>query len=50
MEKRYTQSLINLKEAIKICDEVNIYDNTDEFMQLINIKSGKLTWKDKIMP
>ncbi|BCZ47225.1 hypothetical protein psyc5s11_32920 [Clostridium gelidum] len=38
------------KDVIKICDEVNIYDNTDEFIQLINIKSGKLTWKDKSMP
>lgn len=45
-----TQSLLNLKEAIKLCDEVNIYDNTYEFIQLINIKNGKLTWKDKIMP
>ncbi len=50
IEKRYAQSLINLKDVIKICDEVNIYDNTDEFIQLINIKNGKLTWKDKIMP
>ena len=50
IEKRYTQSLLNLSDVIKICDEVNIYDNTDEFIQLINIKSGKLTWKDKIMP
>lgn len=50
IEKRYTQSLLNLKEAIKLCDEVNIYDNTYEFIQLINIKNGKLTWKDKIMP
>ena len=50
IEKRYVQSLINLKEAIKICDEVNIYDNTDEFIKLINIKNGELTWKDKIIP
>jgi len=50
IEKRYSQSLLNLRDVIKICDEVNIYDNTDEFIQLINIKSGKLTWKDKIMP
>jgi predicted ABC-type ATPase len=41
---------MNLKEAIKLCDEVNIYDNTREFIQLINIKSGKLIWENKIMP
>lgn len=49
IEKRYSNSLINLKEAIKMCDEVNIYDNTHEFIELINIKSGKLIWKSNIM-
>ncbi len=50
IEKRYTESLLNLEALIKICDEVNIFDNTNEFIQLINIKNGKLIWKDKIMP
>ena len=34
---------------IIICNEVNIYYNTNKFIQLINIKNGKLIWKDKIM-
>lgn len=50
IEKRYTESLLNLKDVINICDEVNIYDNTNEFIQLINIKNGKLIWRDKIIP
>ncbi|OOM80298.1 hypothetical protein CLPUN_13370 [Clostridium puniceum] len=50
IEKRYAESLLNLKDAINICDEVNIYDNTNEFIQLINIKNGTLIWRDKIMP
>lgn len=50
IEKRYTESLLNLKDVINICDEVNIYDNTNEFIQLINIKNGILIWRDKIMP
>ncbi|AQR96173.1 ATPase [Clostridium saccharoperbutylacetonicum] len=50
IEKRYVESLLNLKEAINICDEVNIFDNTNEFIQLINIKNGKLVWRDKIIP
>ncbi|NSB16087.1 putative ABC-type ATPase [Clostridium beijerinckii] len=50
IEKRYAESLLNLEALIKICDEVNIFDNTNEFIQLINIKNGKLIWKDKIMP
>lgn len=50
IEKRYDQLSLNLGDVVKMCDEVNIYDNTYKFIQLINIKSGKLTWKDKIMP
>ncbi|AQR91513.1 hypothetical protein CLOBY_31770 [Clostridium saccharobutylicum] len=50
IEKRYTESLLNLKDVINICDEVNIYDNTNEFIQLISIKNGILIWRDKIMP
>ena len=50
IEKRYVESLLNLNNVIKICDEVNIYDNTNEFIQLINIKNGKLIWRDKIIP
>jgi predicted ABC-type ATPase len=50
IEKRYVESLLNLKSVIKICDEVNIYDNTNEFIQLINIKNGKLIWRDNIIP
>ena len=50
IEKRYIESLLNLKDAINICDEVNIYDNTNKFIQLINIKNGKVIWKDNIMP
>ena len=50
IEKRYVESLLNLNNVIKICDEVNIYDNTNEFIQLINIKNGKLICRDKIIP
>ncbi|NOW04491.1 ATPase [Clostridium beijerinckii] len=50
IEKRYAESLLNLKDAIKICNEVNIFDNTNEFIQLINIKNGKLVWRDNIIP
>jgi predicted ABC-type ATPase len=50
IEKRYSESLLNLKDAINICDEVNIYDNTNEFIQLIDIKNGILIWRDRSMP
>ena len=50
MEKRYIQSLENLKEAIELCDEVNIYDNTNQFVELINIKDKKIKWMNNTLP
>ena len=43
-------SLKNLKGAICICDEINIYDNTEIFKEIIDFKDGNLIWKDKNMP
>ena len=50
IEKRYIQSLENLKEAIELCDEVNIYDNTNQFVELINIKDKKIKWMNNTLP
>lgn len=50
IERRYYQSLNHLKEVIGICDEVNIYDNTKEFIQIAYLKNGNLMWKDDILP
>jgi len=33
-----------------MCDEVNIYDNSKKFRQIIYISEGKLIWKDKNLP
>lgn len=50
IERRYFDSLNNLNDIIEICDEINIYDNTEMFKEIINFKDGKLIWKDKNMP
>lgn len=42
IERRYIDSLNNLKKAIEICDEIKIYDNTELFEQVMYIKNGKL--------
>jgi len=42
--------LKSLKEAIPVCDEVNIYDNTDMFREIIDFESGKLIWKHRKIP
>ena len=50
IERRYYDSLRNLSDVIQICDEVNIYDNTDMFKIIFCIKNGKFIWKDKNVP
>jgi len=50
IERRYYASLKNLKGAIYICDEINVYDNTEIFKEIIDFKDGNLIWKDKTMP
>ena len=50
IERRYYASLKNLKGAICICDEINVYDNTEIFKEIIDFKDGNLIWKDKDMP
>ena len=50
IERRYYDSLNNLKDIISICDEINIYDNTTRFREVINIENGYLIWKSNILP
>lgn len=50
IERRYYESLNNLKEVIEICDEISIYDNTERFKEIIDFENGVLIWKDKNLP
>lgn len=50
IERRYYDSLKNLNEAIEICDEVNIYDNTEVLREIVYLKRGKIVWTDKRIP
>lgn len=50
IERRYYDSLVNLNRILKICDEINIYDNTNVFKEIMYIKSGDLVWKDDHLP
>ena len=50
IERRYYESLENLSQIINFCDEINIYDNTYRFKQIIYLKNGSLIWKDNIIP
>ena len=50
IERRFHESLKNLNHAIEICDEINVYDNTELFREIIFIKDSKLIWRDKKIP
>ncbi|MFX0547780.1 zeta toxin family protein [Hathewaya histolytica] len=50
IERRYYDSLKNLNDVIEICDEVNIYDNTEVLREIMYLKKGKIIWVDKKIP
>lgn len=50
IERRYYDSLTNLNNVITICDEVNIFDNTDVLKEVIYLKNDKIIWQDKKIP
>ncbi|MGL5417080.1 MAG: hypothetical protein ACRDAU_15540 [Clostridium sp.] len=50
VDRRYIESLKNLKEVIEICDVINIYDNTETFKLIMSIKNGNIVWQKKYLP
>lgn len=50
IERRYIDSLDNLKNVIDICHKINIYDNTEMLKLVMVIDSGKVMWKDSKTP
>ena len=40
----------NLNKVITLCDEVNIYDNSYMFKDIIYYRNGDLIWKDNSIP
>ncbi|MBC2579205.1 zeta toxin family protein [Clostridium sp. DJ247] len=49
IERRYYESLDNLKNVLDICNEINIYDNTNKFKHVAYMRDGIVIWKrDKI--
>ncbi len=50
IERRYYESLDNLKYTLKLCNEINIYDNTNKFKRIAYIFDGIIKWKRNIIP
>ncbi|SFC49187.1 zeta toxin family protein [Clostridium uliginosum] len=49
IERRYYESLDNLKEVLDVCDEINIYDNTNKFKHIAYICNGMVIWRRDII-
>ncbi|MEA4828122.1 MAG: zeta toxin family protein [Clostridium sp.] len=50
IERRYYESLNNLKEVLHICNEIYIYDNTNKFKRIAYICNGTVKWKRDVIP
>lgn len=50
IERRYRESLINLKNVVDICDRINIYDNTEMLELVMVISNGKVIWENEKIP
>lgn len=50
IERRYFESLDNLKEVLNICNEINMYDNTNKFRHVAYICDGIIKWKRDVIP
>lgn len=50
IERRYGDSLKNLNKVVKICDKINIYDNSEMLKLVMVIYNGEVVWQDKKTP
>lgn len=51
IERRYKGSLENLNEAIKLCDTITIYDNSDrKYEAILEKEKGKINFLSNKMP
>ena len=50
IERRFKESIQNLKTAVKICDVVEIFDNTNVFQRVARFESGKCIFKAERCP
>lgn len=50
IERRYYESLKNLSKVIPLCNEVNIYDNTEILKDIMYFTDNELIWKRDIIP
>lgn len=42
IRRRFNISLLNLKRAVELCDEISVYDNTEFFKPIAFFQNGKM--------
>ena len=47
VEKRYYESLKNLKEVISKFDKIQLYDNSDKYIEFFSFEDNKILFKTK---
>lgn len=50
VERRYVESIDKLLEVVKFCDKVEIFDNSKQFVKVISIRKGGVTFVSKNLP
>ena len=50
VERKYTESLIQLEKALKVYDYSEVYDNSEIFTKIAEFELGKCVWHSKKVP
>jgi predicted ABC-type ATPase len=50
IERRYSESLTNLKQVLPICDHVELFDNTESFRRVAIFESGACIERTEKIP
>ncbi len=50
IEKRYEESLLQLKAVLPICDLAVLYDNTEKYVRIADFENGRCTGKVQKLP
>lgn len=50
IERRYKESLRRLQEVMPLCDKVELYDNSEQFIKVLTFKKSRLTYSAENVP
>lgn len=50
IERRYEESLRKLREILPLCDKVELYDNSEQFVKIMTIKKTRIVYKADPLP